>query len=145
MTKMHPKTRLRIIGTNLVLLVILFGLVSFNKDFLRHTFNQTSFAKVVTGSFPNFIAAYLISLSIVNAVLIRKIKLGRIVVYTSSMVIFIILTIEEFKPMWGASTYYDSLDIIASALGSLLAILTFEIITFSRRRKNTHRTKESNV
>ncbi len=44
-----------------------------------------------------------------------------------SILVFIILTIEELKPMWGASTQYDLFDILASGLGSLLAILTFEI------------------
>ena len=142
---MNRKTKLRIIGINLVLFVLLFGLVSLNKGFFRHTFNQTSFAKVLTGSFPNFIAAYLISLAFVNAILNRKPKFGRVVVYASSIIVFAILTIEELKPMWGASTYYDSFDIIASGSGSFLAILTFEIIVFSRRRKEVNRTHYNNV
>jgi len=45
------------------------------------------------------------------------------------------LTIEEFKPMWGASTHYDSFDIFASGLGSLLAILTFELVVLKRKIK----------
>jgi len=30
--------------------------------------------------------------------------------------------------MWGASTHFDIYDIVASALGSALAILTYELI-----------------
>ena len=134
MTKPNQKTRLRIVGINLILLALLFALVSLNKGFFRPTFNDIPFLKILTGSFPNFIAAYLISLSFVNAILIRKPKFGRRIVYTTSFVIFIILTLEEIKPMWGASTYYDLYDIFASGLGSALAILTFELI--SLRQKN---------
>ena len=135
MTKQNQKTRLRIIGINLILFALLFGLVSLNKGFFRPTFNQIPFLKFLTGIFPNFIAAYLISLSFVNAILIRKPKFGRRIVYTGSSVIFIILTIEEIKPMWGASTYYDLYDIFASGLGSALAIMTFELISLGRKKR----------
>ena len=67
---------------------------------------------VITGCFPNFIAAYLISLAAVSAVFIRKWKRGRLIVVSSAIIVFIILTIEELKPMWGASTHYDSYDIM---------------------------------
>jgi len=135
MTKPNQKTRLRIVVTNLILFALLFGLVSLNKGFFRPTFNHIPFVKFLTGSFPNFIAAYLISLSIVNPILIRKPKSGRIIVYISSLVVFIILTIEEIKPMWGASTYNDLYDIFASGIGSAFAILTFELISLRQKKK----------
>ncbi len=50
------------------------------------------------------------------------------IVYVFAVIVFLILSIEEIIPMWGASTYYDLYDIIASAMGSALAILTYEII-----------------
>jgi hypothetical protein len=125
----------RIIIKNIILFALLFGLVSLNKEVFRSNFRHIPFVNVLTGCFPNFIAAYLMSLAFVNAVLVRNPKLGRLMVYASSFIIFLILTIEEFKPMWGASTYYDSFDILASGLGSVLAIFTFEIIIFSRRHK----------
>ena len=105
-----------------------------NKELLRPNLFTIPIANVLTGCFPNFIAAYLISLAFVNGVLSVNPKWGRLIVYASSFVIFLILTIEELKPMWGASTYYDSFDVLASGLGSVLAILTFEFIS-SRRRK----------
>jgi len=88
---------------------------------------------LVTGSFPNFIAAYIISLFFVNGVVTVEPRHSRLLVYLSSLLVFAVLTIEEVNPMWGASTYYDVLDIIASGTGSLLAIVTYELIVFKRK------------
>lgn len=129
MTKLNKKSKLRIVGINLILFALLLGLVTLNKTFIRPTFNHVPIIKLLAGCFPNFIAAFLISLAFVNAVLIRKPKFGRVLVYTSSIVVFIILSFEELKPIWGASTYYDLYDIIASGLGAIVAISTFEIIS----------------
>jgi len=81
-------------------------------------------------------AAYIISLFPVSPIISKniKIKKTRIIVYTISTLVFLILTAEEIYQIWGASTQYDLFDILASAVGSLLAILTFEIIIYWRRR-----------
>lgn len=129
MAKPNRKIMLRIIGINLVLFALLYGLVSLNKEFLRPEFSHISFISILTGSFPNFIAAYMISLAFVNAVLTRKPQNGRLVVYVSSVLVFTILAIEEINPIWGASTYYDPFDILASGLGSISSIITFELMT----------------
>lgn len=129
----------KVIVINAILFAALFGLISLNKEILRPALNNSSLLKILTGCFPNFIAAYLISLASVPAVLIRKFKYGRLLVYTFSIAVFVILMIEELKPMWGASTYYDTFDIIASGVGSTLAILTYELfllIKIRRRGKN---------
>jgi len=128
MIKTNRKNMLRIIGINLVLFALLYGLISLNKEFLRPEFNHIPFISILTGSFPNFIAAYIISLAFVNAVLIRKPQQGRLIVYVGSVLVFAILAIEEINPIWGASTYYDPLDILASGLGSILSIITFKLI-----------------
>jgi len=128
------KSRTRTIGLNLFIIAALFGLVSLNKETLRPMSIHSEFASTITGCFPNFIAAYLISLAYVNAALSKQSKNSRLIAILSSTVIFIILTIEELKPMWGASTYYDPWDIAASGVGSLLAILTFELITMIRNK-----------
>jgi hypothetical protein len=120
--------RVRLIIINAILFAALFGLISLNKEFLRPTLNNSEFLKILTGCFPNFIAAYIISLAVVTAVVIRKIKHGRLILYSSSIVVSAILIIEELKPMWGASEYYDTYDIIASVVGSFLAIITFELL-----------------
>jgi len=132
---MDMKSRKKVIVFNLLLFAALFGLVTLNKELLRPNLFTIPVANVLTGCFPNFIAAYLISIAFVNAVLLRNPKWGRLIVYTSSSVIFLILTFEELKPMWGASTYYDSFDVLASGLGSVLAILTFEFISSRRRNR----------
>ena len=117
-----------VIAINAMLFAALFGLVSLNKEIFRPASNNSSFLNIITGCFPNFIAAYLISLASVSAVLIRKFKHGRFIVYTFSIAVFVILMSEELKPMWGASTYYDTFDIIASAVGSILAMITYELL-----------------
>jgi hypothetical protein len=132
---MNRKSKLRIIGINLLLFALLFGLVSFNKGFLRPALNHNPFFGILTGCFPNFIAAFIISFAFVNAILTRKPKYGRMFVLIGSLLVFVILTIEEFKPMWGASTHYDSYDIVASGIGASLSILTFELITWNRKMK----------
>jgi glycopeptide antibiotics resistance protein len=45
--------------------------------------------------------------------------------------------IEELKPMWGASIYYDVFDIIASGVGSTLAIFTYELMILIKKRRQT--------
>jgi len=132
---MNRKSKQRIIVINLLLFALLFGLVSLNKEFLRPLYSNTPIIKVLIGSFPNFIAAYIISLAFINVVVIREPKYSRLIVYLSSLLVFAILTIEEFKPIWGASTHYDSFDIFANGLGSLLAILTFELVVLKRKTK----------
>jgi len=118
----------KVIVVNAILVAGLFGLVSLNKEILRPSLNHSASLKILTDCFPNFIAAFLISLAFVSAVLIRKFKYGRFIVYTASIAVFIVLMVEELKPMWGASTCYDIFDIIASGVGSVLAIITYELL-----------------
>ena len=63
---MKVKEKLRLIGINLFLFAILFGIISFNKDVLRPNYGQFPFWGIILGSLPNFAAAYLISLAFVN-------------------------------------------------------------------------------
>jgi hypothetical protein len=132
---MNLNDKKKVIAINAILFATLFGLVSLNKEILRPVLNDSSLLKIFTGCFPNFIAAYLISLSSVSAVLIRKFKHGRLIVYTFSIAVFAILMIEELKPMWGASLYYDAFDIVASGVGSTLAIFTYELLILIKIRR----------
>ena len=125
----------QILVINILLFALLFGLVSINKEVFRPSFSHIPFLNILTGIFPNFIAAFIISLALINAVLLKKPRHGRIFAYMGSVLVFVLLTIEEFKPMWGASETYDSFDILASGIGSLLSVSVFEIITFSRNHK----------
>ena len=124
----------RILIFNVILFAILFLSISFNKEMLRSLYGHTAFIGALIGCFPNFIAAFIICLCFVNGIITRKPKHERLIVYISSILVFVILAVEELEPMWGASTHYDSFDIIASGIGSLLAIITFELIA-SRRKK----------
>lgn len=128
MDLLNQKSKKKTIIINIILFAILFGLISFNKDILRPHFNHIPFISVLTGSFPNFIAAFIISLSFGNAIQSKKSKYTRILIYASSTLVFLILTLEEFIPLWGVSSQYDTYDIIASGIGAILAIILFEIV-----------------
>jgi hypothetical protein len=125
---MNINNRKKVIAINALLVAALFGLISLNKEILRPAINNSGILKILTGCFPNFIAAYLISLASVSAVLIRNLQHGRLIVYSFSLAVFSILMFEELHPLWGASKYYDTYDIIASGIGSILAILTYELL-----------------
>jgi hypothetical protein len=126
----------KVIAINAFFVAALFGLVSLNKEVLRPLVKNSEILKILTGCFPNFIASFLISLLFISAVLIRKPIRGRTIVYLSSVVIFVVLLIEELKPMWGASSHYDPYDIIASGIGSLSAIAVFELFNLLRKKKD---------
>ncbi len=128
------KGKKRILIFNSILFAILFLSITFNKETLRPLYGHTAFIGTITGCFPNFMAALIISLCFVNGIVTKKPKHERLIVYIGSILVFVILAVEELMPMWGASTHYDLFDIIASGIGSLLAITIFELII--SRRKN---------
>jgi hypothetical protein len=132
--KTKLKDAIKIMGINLTLALLLFGLIYINKTVFRTTFNNTHFAQILTGSFPSFIAALLISLCVVNPVLIKKPRLGRLIVYSISLCILSILIIDELKSIV-ASKQYDIYDIIGSIIGSTLAIMTYEYIYHRQNSK----------
>jgi len=119
----------RYIAINLILFAVLYLTVTFNKEFIRPIYGNTPIIGIITGSFSNFMAAYIISLFPVAPLLSRniEIKKARLIIYVTSILVFLILTIEELKPFVSASKTYDIYDILASGLGSLIAILTFEV------------------
>lgn len=122
------KTKLQIIGTNLLLFLLLFGIVTLNKSILRPNISSSALAYILTGSLPNFAAAYFVSLCVVNPVIAVKPRFDRILVYLSSLIVFILLTIEELTGVAGASKQIDIFDILASALGAIFACITFELL-----------------
>ncbi len=117
------------LAINLILFAILYLSISFNKEFIRPIYGHSPIIGIITGSFSNFMAAYIISLFSVAAILAKKIEIkkAKLIFYVISILVFIILTIEELKPFVSASKTYDIYDILASGLGSFLAILTFEV------------------
>ena len=132
------------LAANLILFAILYLSVTFNKEFIRPIYGHSPIIGIITGSFSNFMAAYIISLFSVAAILAKniEIKKARLIFYVISILVFIILTIEELKPFVSASKTYDIYDILASGLGSFVAILTFELfikkIIKKRNQENEH-------
>ena len=129
----------RYVAINLILFAILYLTVAFNKEFIRPIYGQSPIIGILTGSFSNFMAAYIISLFPIAPILAKKIEIkkARIIIYSFSILVFFILSIEEVSPMWRASTQYDLFDVLASGIGSILAILTFELINIRRKKQTT--------
>jgi len=138
----EKKTAITIIRINLTLFLLLVGLIYINKTVFRPTFNENYLAQILTGSFPNFIAAFLISLCAVNPVLIRRPKLGRLIVYLGSLGTMTVLILDELESI-GASRQYDIYDVAGSVLGALLAVLTFEYLNCSQNRKKEIKSDEN--
>jgi VanZ family protein len=132
------------LAINLILFAILYFSVSFNKEYIRPVYGHSPVIGIITGSFSNFMAAYIVSLFSVAAILAKKIEIkkAKLIFYVISILVFIILTIEELKPFVSASKTYDIYDILASGLGSFLAILTFEVFIkkiIKKRNKRSER------
>lgn len=129
----------RYVAVNLILFAILYLSVSFNKEFIRPVYGSLPFFGIITGSFSNFMAAYIISLFPLAPLLAKKIepKKAKLVIYITSILVFLILTIEELKPFVSASRTYDIYDILANGVGSIMAIFTFEVLIKNRKNKNS--------
>ena len=136
---------LRVILINTLLFGLLFGLVSLNKEILRPSLSDIPIMKPMLGCFPNFVAAYIISLFFVNGALTIEPMHSRLLVSLGSLFVFAGLTAEELRPIWGASTHYDVLDIVASGVGSLLAIFTYELTVVTRKRASCLRQRRSRI
>ena len=124
------KKNKKYIVINLLLFAFLYFSVSFNKEYIRPIYGNLPFWGIITGSYSNFMAAYIISLLAIPSIFSRNLnkKQSRLVFYAVSVLVCLILMYEEISPFYGVSKVYDIYDIIASGLGSLFAIFTFEII-----------------
>jgi hypothetical protein len=127
--KSFKANKMKFIAINLALFAFLYLSVSFNKEYIRPVYGSMPFWGIVTGSFSNFMVAFIMSLFSVTPILANglSIKKARLIFYTIAILVFVLLTIEELKPFADASKVYDIYDIIASDLGSVIAVLTFEI------------------
>lgn len=140
MNKLKNKKKFLLI--NGVLFAFLFMSVSYNKNVIRPVYSDSPVISILSGSYPNFIAALIISLFPVGAILTRNIsvKKSRLFFYAVAVLVFILLTIEEIWPYVNASKVYDLNDIIASGLGSLTAILIFELFIVKHIKKKLQKT-----
>ncbi len=131
---MSKSKRTKTITINIVVFAILFGLISLNKEVLRPLWEADRFLNFLTNIFPNFIAAYLINLAILNAILIKAPVRQHLFAAGSSILVFVIFVLEEYFSLLGASTQFDINDIIASGFGILLAFLIFVLIVKKRKQ-----------
>lgn len=120
---------------NILLFVFLFLSISFNKEYLRPLYGHLILPGIILGSYPNFIAAFVIGLFPLRPALRANINTGGIIIYLTSLFIFIVLSIEEWKSFFQTSTVFDVNDIIASGLGSCMAIATFELVLLKRKKR----------
>jgi len=51
-----------------------------------------------------------------------------LLLYLIPALVFVILAFEEFVPLWGASSHFDTYDIIASGIGAILSPLAYKLI-----------------
>ena len=134
---MKTKGIVRVIVAISIIATVFLELIVLNKEYIRPAISDSGFLKILSDCFPSFIAAYMISLMAVSAVLIKKPKNGRRIVYIGSLWIFAMLIIDELNRGWGASTHFDKFDIVASGVGSLLAVVTYEIALRVQKKKTS--------
>lgn len=132
-----PKNKKKYIAINLILFAVLYLSVTANKEFIRPIYGHSPIVGIITGSFSNFMAAYILSLLAIAPIVLKntEIKKARLIFYVISIIVFLILMFEEIKPFVNASKTYDIYDIIASGTGSIIAIVTFEIIMKKQKKK----------
>ena len=121
-------SRKKLLITNFILFALLFILISINKDYLRPQFSHQLYGRIITGCLPNFIASFIISLAMLNGLMIKLAKYRHLLLYLIPALVFVILAFEEFVPLWGASSHFDTYDIIASGIGAILSPLAYKLI-----------------
>lgn len=134
---MNRNVRIYILKINLILFALLYSLITLNKSILRPNLNHIPFFKWFLGCLPNFLASFFITMTITVAVLYRKPKYARGIVYLAGIILFFIFMLEEYIPFWGVSETFDPYDILASGLGVVLAFLFYEIIRRKYKNKIT--------
>lgn len=103
------------------LVLIIFFLI--NKRYLRPNYSDIILLSTILGSLPNLIGAFMFSLLPMSKTLKLKLHKGRRIICISSISVFAILTFEEFFPYFTATKTFDYFDIIASGIGSSLALI----------------------
>ncbi len=119
----------RVSRIHLVINAALVFLFFINKRYLRPNYSNITFFSPILGSLPNLIGAFMFSLLPMNKALKLNLHKGRRFIVTSSVFVLAILTYEEFFPYFTASKTFDYIDILASGLGSSLAIVYYYFLS----------------
>lgn len=106
---------------NLILIILFY----INKRYLRPNYSDIIFVSTILGCLPNLIGAFMFSLLPMSKTLKLNLCKGRVVILICSVSVFAILTYEEYNPYLTASKTFDYNDIIASGIGSSLAIIYY--------------------
>ena len=109
----------------LILFLVVIGII--NGEYLRPHYGNLKYFNIIIGSLPNFVGAFVFSLFLSSQISKLYIKKRRILIYLISFLVFILLTIEEYKPFFTASKTFDTFDIVASGLGVFCAIVVLEL------------------
>jgi hypothetical protein len=109
------------------LVLIIFFLI--NKRYLRPNYSDIILLSTILGSLPNLIGAFMFSLLPMSKTLKLKLHKGRRIICISSISVFAILTFEEFFPYFTATKTFDYFDIIASGIGSSLALIYYYFLS----------------
>ena len=115
----------RVLRINLTINLVLIILFFINKRYLRPNFSDIIFLSTVLGSLPNLIGAFMFSLLPIRKTLKLNLYKGRGIILIFSVSVFALLTYEEYNPYLTASKTFDYNDIIASGIGSSLAIIYY--------------------
>ncbi len=121
----------RIHKSIILVLIILF---IFNKMVLRPKYSDIIFISAIIGSLPNLIGAFMFSLLPMSKTLKLDLHKGRTIILICSVSVFAILTYEEFFPYLTASKTFDFFDIIASGIGSFLAVVYYNYLSNNNDR-----------
>lgn len=126
------------IAVNAALFGFLFLSVSLNKAYLRPTVVGGTPLATLSGSYSNFVAAWTIGMSPACPALTKRLApaRGAAVVVAAAIGAFAILATEELTSILGVSAVRDWWDVVASALGSSIAILTFLLLRRISRSKD---------
>lgn len=106
---------------NLILIIIFY----INKRYLRPNYSDIVFVSTILGCLPNLIGAFLFSLLPMIKTLKLNLNKGRGIILICSFSVFAILTYEEYNPYLTATKTFDYNDIVASGIGSSLAIIYY--------------------
>ena len=115
----------------IILILVVIGII--NGEYLRPRYGNLKHFNIIIGSLPNFVGAFVFSLFFSVQISQLYLKKRRLLIYLTSILVFISLTIEEYHPFFTASKTFDVFDIVASGLGVFCAIVVLEL---SRKKIN---------
>lgn len=115
------------ISTIIIILFVILGIL--NGEYLRPNFGNIYILNHILGSMPNFIGSYILYVLFFSFIQNKYIQIKnkkniRTLMYFIGVLIFSIMTFEEYFPFFFGSKTFDIVDIIANGFGVLFAFFT---------------------